>query len=103
MCKKASVSRLCKLGRKLRKEGGGRRGEERRRKKERKVVRKAGRQEEKRKENKKSMGSRWGSNRTPGPASAARHSVAATEWQVTGRGKQAILPCPERGPVPETI
>ena len=35
--------------------------------------------------------------------SAARLGIAATEWQLTGRGKQAILACQERGTVPETI
>ena len=64
-------------------------GEERKekKKKERKVVRKEGMpgRKKKKREQKKVHGLPLGLEpRTTGPASAARHSVAATEWQVAG-------------------
>ena len=70
-----------KLGRKLRKERRGKKKRERER--DRKGVRKAGRKKKKREQ--KVHGLSLGLEpRTTGPASPARHSVAATEWQVTG-------------------
>ena len=67
---------------------GKRRGEERKerereRERERQGDRKAGRKKKKREQ--KVHGLRLGLEpRTTGLASAARHSIAATEWQVTG-------------------
>ena len=66
---------------------------ERDRERERQGVRKAGRKKKKR-EQKVPVLPLGLEPRTTGLASAARHGVAATEWQVTGRGKQAILAFP---------
>ena len=63
-----------------------------------------GAKEEKKREQKKIHGLPLGIEpRTTSRASAARHGIAATEWQVRKRGKQPILTCQETGAEPETI